>query len=143
MQSPRLEQHMNTLRRPSRRILAFVACLTALAVCTSSASASISGYQEPAYTKTSANNTYWFNWQAFLGHDANGNNAYRYYLCESTERNNVVIENHNGSQGPGAQNCTGSLRTSANGPNSGNFAWLPLNGNASVLDEGASYKVCS
>src|SRR3954453_23046763 len=143
MQSPRLEQHMNTLRRPSRRILAFVAALTACAVFASTASATISGYQEPSYTKTSANNTYWFNWQAFQGHDPNGNNDNRYYLCERTERNNVVIENPNGSQGPGAQNCTGLLRSNSGGANSGNFAWLPLNGNASVLDEGASYKVCS
>ena len=91
---------MNTLRRPSRRILTFAACLTALAVCTSSASASISGYQEPAYTKTNANNTYWFNWQAFQGHDPNGNNDNRYYLCERTERNNVTIENYNYLAGP-------------------------------------------
>jgi len=134
---------MNTPRRPSRRILACLAALTALAVCTSSASASISGYQEPAFTKTNANNTYWFNWVAFQGHDPNGNNDNRYYLCEWTERNNVVIENHNGSAGPGATNCTGLLRSNSGGANSGNFAWLPLNGNASVLDEGASYKVCS
>src|SRR5215218_8520168 len=120
MQSPRLEQPMNTLRRPSRRILACLAALTVMAVCASSASASISGYQEPAYTKTNGNNTYWFNWQAFLGHDSNGNDDYRYYLCERTERNGVVIENNNGTAGPGATNCTGSLRTSASGPNSGN-----------------------
>jgi len=133
---------MNTLRRPSRRILACLAALTVMAVCASSASATISGYQEPAYTKTPGNNTYWFNWQAFQGHDPNGNNDNRYYLCEWTERNNVVIENHNGSSGPGATNCTGLLRWNGGGVNGGNFAWLPLQQN-SVLDEGASYKVCS
>ena len=133
---------MNAARRPGRR---FLACLTALtvlgAVCVSSASASISGYQEPAYTKTAANNTYWFLWQAALGHDINGNDNYTYYLCERTLRNGIVVEDHNGPAGPGATNCTGSLRSGPN-PSSGNFAWLPFSTNT-VLDDGQRYTLCS
>jgi plastocyanin len=131
---------MNTLRRPSRRILAFVACLTALAVCTSSASASISGFQEPAYTKTNGNNSYWFNWQAALGHDINGNDLYTYYLCARTERNGITVENHNGPAGPGATNCTTSLRSGPN-PSTGNFSFLPFTTNT-VLDDGQRYTLC-
>jgi len=132
---------MNALRRPSRRVLACLAALTALAVCAQSASASITGYQEPAYTKTAANNSYWFQWQAFTGTNGSSNTPnYTYYLCANTYRNGVQVEAHNGTAGPGSTNCTGSLRSGPS-PSSGNFAFLPFTTNT-VLDDGARYTLC-
>lgn len=135
---------MNAARRPSRRILACLAALTAMAVCASSAQASITGYQEPAYTKTNANNAFWFQWQAFNGWNGGSNTPnYTYYLCANTYRNGVQVEAHNGTNGPGSTNCTQPLRSASGaGQNSGNFAFLPFQANT-VLDDGARYTLCA
>src|SRR3712207_7070009 len=63
--------------------------------------------QEPAYTKTNGNNAFWFQWQAFNGHNGGSNTPnYTYYLCANTYRNGIQVEAHQGTNGPGAVNCT-------------------------------------
>jgi len=135
---------MNAARRPSRRILACLAALTAIAVCASSAQASITGYQEPAYTKTNGNNSFWYAWQAFNGWNGGSNTPnYTYYLCANTYRNGVQVEAHQGTNGPGSTNCTQPLRSASGaGQNSGNYAFLPFQANT-VLDDGARYTLCA
>jgi hypothetical protein len=102
----------------------------------------VQAYDEPAYTKTSGNNAYWFAWQSVDGTDSNGNTMYTYYICFRTERNGVPVETSNGSNGPGSQNCTGNLRNSSGQPTSGNYGVMPFAANT-VLDDGANYVFCA
>jgi plastocyanin len=134
---------MQAKRLPSRRMVALLACAAVLgAAFTSSASASITGYNEPAYTKTSANNAFWYQWQAFTGTNGSNNTSnYTYYLCANTYRNGVQVEAHNGTAGPGSTNCTNSLRSGPT-PSSGNFSFLPFTAQT-VLDDGARYTMCA
>ncbi|MEA2444137.1 MAG: hypothetical protein QOJ12_1429, partial [Thermoleophilales bacterium] len=106
-------------------------------------SASITSYNEPAYTKTNGNNAFWFQWQAFNGWNGGSNTPnYTYYLCANTYKNGAQVEAHNGTAGPGAANCTSPLRSASGaGQNSGNFAFLPFTAQT-VLDDGARYTMC-
>jgi hypothetical protein len=106
------------------------------------AQAWVTKYAEPAYTKTSANNTFWFQWTAIKG--VNGSyDDYRYYVCASTTRNGVPVENHNGSAGPGATNCTNLLVNSAwTTPPTGTLKWQPFT-TGTVLDDGQYYGMCN
>ena len=105
------------------------------------AHAGVQAYDEPAYTKTSGNNTYWFAWNAVTGVDSNGNDRYEYYLCFRTERNGILVESSNGTNGPGSENCTTSLRNGPT-PSSGNLPASPFQSNT-VLDDGANYVFCA
>jgi plastocyanin len=117
-----------------------VMCLALLAVA-AAASASTSAYSEPTYTKTSGNNTYWFRWNAVTGSDGNGNTDYRYYLCLKTYHNNALEENSNHTNGPGSTNCTGNVRSTSAGPNSGDQGFYPYQSNT-VLQDGHLYEMC-
>ena len=65
-------------------VVAIVAtCMTCLVVA-ASAPAGVGVYLKPTFTRTSGNNTYWYNWTAVTGLDSNGNDNYTYYLCFST-----------------------------------------------------------
>jgi plastocyanin len=105
-----------------------------------SSSADVTAYPEPAFTRTSANNAYWFHWTAVTG-SQNGADDYRYYLCLSTYHNNVQEEFSNGTNGPGSLNCTTSLR---NGPTpaSGDIGFTPY-ATGTVLQDGHQYTMCA
>ena len=136
---------MHAARRPGRRFLLLVACTAVLAAAfTSSASASITGYNEPAYTKTNGNNAFWFQWQAFNGWNGGSNTPnYTYYMCANTYRNGVQVEAHNGTAGPGATNCGSPVRSASGaGLNAGNYQFLPFN-TSTVLDDGSRYTLCA
>lgn len=142
MATSQLEHLMHAKRLPSRRIVALLVCTAVLgAAFASSASASITGYNEPAYTKTNANNAFWFQWQAFTGTNGSNNSSnYTYYLCANTYRNGVQVEAHNGTNGPGSTNCTTSVRNGPT-PSSGNSSFLPFN-TGTVLDDNTRYTLC-
>src|SRR4051794_24177436 len=99
------------LRIPTRSpvaLLALFAFVLATAVAARPAHAELAAYAEPAYTKTNANNTYWFHWTAIKG--VNGTqDDYRYYVCYSTTKDGTQVEFHGGANGPGSTNCTGNL----------------------------------
>jgi hypothetical protein len=105
------------------------------------ASAVVTASVEPTFTRTTGNNTYWFHWTAVTGIDANGNTDYRYFLCLATYHNNVQEEFSNGTNGPGSQNCTGSLRSGAT-PASGDNAFIPYT-DTTVLQDGHRYTMCA
>src|SRR5215208_137920 len=113
-------------------------CL-ALLMLTEDASALVTGYNEPAYTKTAGNNAYWYNWTAVTGLDSNGNTNYTYYLCINTYHNGIQEELSNGTNGPGSTNCTGSLRSAAT-PASGNNGFTPYSA-GTVLSDGHQYQM--
>ena len=120
--------------------LLFTGILLAL-LCVPSANAGVQAYDEPAYTKTSGNNAYWFAWTAVTGVDSNGNTRYEYYLCFRTEQNGILVENSNGTNGPGSTNCTGSLRSGPT-PASGNYGAQPFTA-GTVLQDGSLYAFCA
>jgi PKD domain-containing protein len=107
----------------------------------SRASADVTASVEPSFTRTTGNNSYWFHWTAVTGIDANGNTDYTYFLCLATYHNNVQEEFSNGTNGPGSQNCTTSLRNGAM-PASGDNAFVPY-ANATVLQDGHLYTMCA
>jgi plastocyanin len=119
---------------------ALVATSLALLVLSADASALVSGYTEPGYTKTAGNNAYWYNWTAVTGVDSNGNTNYTYYLCINTYHNGMQEEFSNGTNGPGSTNCTGSLRSGPT-PASGNNGFVPYTG-GTVLSDGHQYQMC-
>jgi plastocyanin len=136
------------MNNPTARLaaLAAVSLLGCLAL-SASASASVTGYNEPTYTKTNGNNTYWYAWTAVngLSEDANGNSRtdYRYYLCFNTYRNGIKEEASNGTNGPGSTNCTASFRSiSSPTPSSGNNGYYPY-GSGTVLQDGHLYQLCA
>lgn len=94
-------------------------------------------YNEPAFTKTSGNNSFWFRWNKRQSYDFNGNAFDSYYLCFTTTKDGVLAENHNGNAGPGSQNCTGNLAGSA-----GDYGVVPFT-TGTVLQEGSSYYMCA
>jgi hypothetical protein len=127
-----------------RRITALVAsaCVLGMAAGPAPASASIQAYNEPLYTKTAANDAFFWHWVAVNGTDENANTNYTYYLCFFTYRDNVTVESSNGTTGgPGSSNCTGSLRSGPS-PSSGDFGGTPFTTNT-VLDDGHTYQMCA
>jgi hypothetical protein len=127
-----------------RRITALVAsaCVLGMAAGTAPAPASIQAYNEPAYTKTAANNAFFWHWVAVNGTDESANTNYTYYLCFFTYRDNVTVESSNGTTGgPGSSNCTGSVRSGPS-PSSGDFGGTPFTTNT-VLDDGHTYQMCA
>ncbi|WP_041730697.1 PKD domain-containing protein [Conexibacter woesei] len=105
------------------------------------ASAVVQGYAEPTYTKTSGNDAFWWRWTATTGGDANGNVNYTWYLCFRTYANGVLVEDSNGTSGPGTQNCTGSLRSGPS-PSQADYAAMPFQTNT-VLQDGTRYDMCA
>jgi hypothetical protein len=99
-------------------------------------------YPEPAYTKTNGNNSFWFRWNAETG-VTGSQTDWRYYVCANTYMDNAQVEQHNGTAGPGAANCSGLL---VNGPwtsrPSGDFQWMPFTA-GTVLHDGHYYSMCS
>ncbi|HWI74084.1 MAG TPA: hypothetical protein VNT55_19140 [Baekduia sp.] len=127
-----------------RRITALVAsaCVLGMAAGPAPASASIQAYNEPLYTKTAANDAFFWHWVAVNGTDESANTNYTYYLCFFTYRDNVTVESSNGTTGgPGSSNCTGSLRSGPS-PSSGDFGGTPFTTNT-VLDDGHTYQMCA
>ena len=122
-----------------RRIVG--AALVGALLMAGTAEASVTAWNEPSYTKTSANNAYWFNWQAVTGTDENSNTRYEYYLCFFTYDNGTTVESSNGTNGPGTQNCTGSLRSGPT-PSSGNYGVQPFT-SGTVLTNGHQYQMCA
>ena len=125
----------------SRILLPLAAVAVLLGFASAPASAEMAGYNEPAYTKTNANNVYWYAWKAEDGFNYQGQTDYRYYHCLRTERNGIAVETSNGTNGPGTTNCTGTLRYGAN-PNSGTSSYVPFTP-GTVLDDGARYTLCA
>src|SRR3954470_2302455 len=111
--------------RGSVLALTFIAAVVATMASAPRAHALVTGSQEPAYTKTNGNNTYFWNWQAVTGVDENNVTRYEDYLCFCTFVNGIQQETSNGTNGPGSQNCTGSLRSSAS-PSSGTYGASPF-----------------
>ncbi len=106
------------------------------------ASASIQAYNEPQFTKTSANDAFFWHWVAVNGSDENGNTNYTYFLCFFTYRDGVTVESSNGTTGgPGSSNCTSSLRSGPS-PSSGDFAGAPFT-TGTVLEDGHTYQMCA
>lgn len=128
---------------PMRRLLLLVAALGLLmAVASAPASASIQAYSEPLFTKTAANDAFFWHWVAVNGSDENGSTNYTYFLCFFTYRDGVNVESSNGTTGgPGSSNCTGSLRSGPT-PSSGDFAGSPFT-TGTVLDDGHTYQMCA
>jgi hypothetical protein len=127
-----------------RRITALVAsaCVLGMAAGSTPASASIQAYNEPAYTKTAANDAFFWHWVAVNGSDDSGNTNYTYFLCFFTYRDGVTVESSNGTTGgPGSSNCTGSLRSGPS-PSSGDFGGTPFT-TGTVLDDGHTYQMCA
>ena len=127
------------LRRSAVTVAALV--LAVLAVGVTPASAGVAAYSEPAYTKTAANNSYWFSWQAVTGLNENNTTNYTYYHCLTTLQNNIEVESSDGTNGPGSTNCTGSLRSGPT-PSSGNSGYTPFS-SGTVLANGARYEMCA
>src|SRR4051794_3195767 len=124
-------------RRASVALLVAAVFLAVVA----SARAGVGAYNEPAFTKTSANNTYWFAWTAITGLNQNGTNNYTYYLCLSTYHNGVQEEFSSGINGPGTTNCTSTLRTSGSVTN-GWQGFAPYF-EGTVLQDGHRYDMCA
>lgn len=137
-------------RAPRRRWLALLALLGgffAFGPLSASASAAISFYNEPAYTKTLNNDAFWYRWTAVTGSDENGNTRYDWYLCFRTYHrapNGSLIEEESssGTNGPGTQNCTTSLRSGPS-PTAADYAAMPFNGTATTLQDGHYYELCA
>ena len=133
---------MRGIRTLTICVAAALCSLAALGATT--AQASVERYPEPAYTKTSGNNSYWFRWTAIKGFNGvTGGDDYRYYLCANTYHNGTQEEFHNGSAGPGAANCSNLLVSSPwSTPPSGDFRWQPYQ-SGTVLQDGHTYSMCS
>src|SRR3954462_5863731 len=122
---------MTSTRR--RIAVAFVAGCVLLFATVTAAWASVGSYNEPTYTKTNGNNTYWYSWTATDGANGDGSPNYTYYVRLTTWHNNVQEEFSNGTNGPSSANCTGSLR-SGSATKSGNIAFSPSTGPAGLAD---------
>src|SRR4051812_19573117 len=122
------------------KLRTFLTCAAAIcslaAIGASTAHAGAFPYAEPSYTKTNGNNAFWFHWKAESGVTAGGATSNVFYTCANTHRDSTQIEAHQGTNGPGAFNCTGSL-TGAQGDQ----WWIPGT-TSTVLDDGHYYSMC-
>lgn len=128
--------------------MAAVAILIAAMSGSTAQAGGISGYPEPSFTKTAANNSFWFQWTATTGVNneaSNGSPNYNYFMCIKTYVNNDVnnpAEDSSGTNGgPGSQNCTGYLRTSSSQPSTGTLGFHPFDTNT-VLADNTLYEMC-
>jgi len=131
--------------RTTRTLLcALLALCSIAALGATTAQASVERYPEPAYTKTSGNNSYWFRWTAIKGFNGiNGSDDYRYFICANTYRNGAQEEFHNGTNGPSSANCSSLLTSSPWAtPPASDFRWQPYAANT-VLQDGHYYSMCS
>lgn len=129
-----------------RRIIVLLIGVCALGLAAAAAPApapaSIQAYNEPAFTKTTGNDAFFWHWVAVNGTDESANTNYTYFLCFFTYRDNVTVESSNGTTGgPGSSNCTGTLRSGPT-PSSGDFGGTPFTTNT-VLDDGHTYQMCA
>jgi plastocyanin len=137
---------MTTTRTYPKRAATVLCALAALALLSAFAAnpahAWNTKYPEPAYTKTSGNNSFWFRWNAESGVTGSSTD-WRYYVCANTYMDNAQVESHNGTAGPGAANCTGLLVNSAwTTRPSGDIKWMPFSA-STVLQDGHYYSMCS
>ena len=137
---------MTTTRLHPKRAATLLCALAALvlvsALAANPAHAWNTKYPEPAYTKTSSNNSFWFRWNAESGVSGSSTD-YRYYVCANTYMDNAQVEVHNGTAGPGAANCTGLLVSSPWSVRpSGDIKWMPFT-TSTVLQDGHYYSMCS
>src|SRR4051812_30682869 len=100
--------------------------LAALAVLVPATTAlgAVTAYNEPAYTRTAGNDTFWWAWQGRTGLDAAGNADYRYLLCGTTLRDGVVAES--AATPNDAGNGCASVRGGATDAAGDNEAWQPF-----------------
>ena len=138
---PPLEAHLTpTLKIAPRQIsLLFALILAGIALHATVAQASVTGYSEPAYTKTSGQNTYWWNWQAVQGYNSNNQPVYNYYLCLGTIHNGITEETA-GNPNSTPNNC--ALQRSSSSPTSANVWYEPYTANT-VLQDGNTYQMCA
>src|SRR4051794_29919724 len=64
----------------------------AMAAAAVSARAEITAYSEPAYTKTSTPNSFWWHWQAVTGFGIDGQVSYDWWVGRTTTRNGTTTE---------------------------------------------------
>jgi len=132
---------------PIRWLLGALLCAALAGPLAAPAPATVQSYNEPTYTKTSTNNAFWYQWTAVTGTDENANTRYEWYLCFSTYHmypngSQVQEESSSGTNGPGTQNCTGSLRSGPT-PSQATYGAMPFNGTSTVLPDGHRYDMCA
>ena len=139
----------SALVRPLLRVLLPLLAVLAVAGQAAPASAAVTMYNEPTYTKTSGNNAFWWQWTTPLGNAMGGGGpVYAQYLCFRTFRTpppngpQVLEETSNGSAGgPGSSNCTNWLAYGASSQ-TGNYGATPFQTNT-VLQDGHRYDMCA
>jgi PKD repeat protein len=113
-----------------RRFTAWIvllACVAAGLAGAGNAQAAITAHAEPAFTNT-LTNTWHFTWTRVTGTDN------QYFVCFTLRRNGIIIENSNGTNGPGSTNCTGNIAAD------GSIAVQP---DVQPLTVGATYEYCA
>lgn len=120
----------------------FALLIVTMALHAAVAQAGVTGYAEPAYTKTSTQNSYWWHWTGVDGFNANTNQTvYNYYLCLGTIHNGVTDQNA-GNPNSGPNHC--ALKRSSSSPSSGDAGYY-YNAASSIgtLANANTYQMCA
>jgi plastocyanin len=122
------------LRRRGGAAAVFLAFALALALGSAGqAHAEVLAYGEPGFTKTTTNS--WFYSYTRVQGTTN-----EYFICFRLRKNGVVIEDSNGTNGPGSLNCTGNIYSS--GPN-GIIGPIGPDPGHLPMTVGSTYEMCA
>lgn len=122
---------------PARRVLASLVCLACLLAVAlgrpGEAHAEVLAFAEPGFTKTTTNS--WFYQYTRVQGTTN-----EYFICFRLRKDGVVIEDSNGTNGPGSLNCTGNIYASGA---SGTIGPIQPDANHIPMTVGSTYEMCA
>jgi PASTA domain len=120
-----------TVSVAGRALLALILAVVLVDILPSIASASVTAYPKPAFTKTAGNATFAFHWT-----NRQAGNGDPYWLCGDVFVGGDDVDPSNYLLGPGSQNCSDALTAS-----SGDWIVQPFDA-STVLQDGVTYDTC-